>query len=158
MRSSKKQTAKTQQRPDCNSLRHSMRFGGCIDVVPDLCRHVASGLQPGLCLQASLDGLIALTQGCSQPFLQWVFYPVNGVSAALSHTNTSLCLHPAGMPPAQSPAQCPTHFATAVAAVAVFGTLRCCHAEAATGLCLINDHACQQSEPVRCVCYAQKQL
>ena len=61
-----------------------------------LCRHVASGLQPGLCLQASLDGLIALTQGCNRPFLQWAFYPIDGASAALTHSDTSLCLHPAG--------------------------------------------------------------
>ncbi|KAL3162526.1 hypothetical protein ABBQ32_010182 [Trebouxia sp. C0010 RCD-2024] len=59
-------------------------------------RHVASGLQPGLCLQASLGGLIALTQGCNRPFLQWAFYPISGASAALIHSNTSLCLHPVG--------------------------------------------------------------
>ncbi|KAL0039152.1 hypothetical protein WJX77_009573 [Trebouxia sp. C0004] len=59
-------------------------------------RHVASGLQPGLCLQASLNGLIALTEGCNTAFLQWAFYPVNGASAALNHSATNLCLHPAG--------------------------------------------------------------
>ena len=63
-------------------------------------RHVLSGLQPGLCLQASLDGLIALTEGCNEAFLQWAFYPANGASAALNHTATGLCMHPAGAPSA----------------------------------------------------------
>ena len=80
-------------------FKDSARCGGCVDTVPSqcICRHFASGLQPGLCLQASLDGLVALTQGCNQPFLQWAFYPVSGASAALNHTNTTLCLHPAGI-------------------------------------------------------------
>ena len=60
------------------------------------CRHVASGLKPGLCLQASLDGLIALTTGCNTAFLQWAPYPVDGASAALNHSATNLCLHPSG--------------------------------------------------------------
>ena len=64
------------------------------------CRHVLSGLQPGLCLQASLDGLIALTEGCNEAFLQWAFYPANGASAALNHTATGLCMYPAGAPSA----------------------------------------------------------
>ncbi len=59
-----------------------------------VCRHVASGLQPGLCLQASLDGLIALTEGCNTAYLQWAFYPVNGAMAALNHSATNLCLNP----------------------------------------------------------------
>lgn len=76
-----------------------------------LCRHVASGLQPGLCLQASLDGLIALTEGCNTAFLQWAFYPVNGALAAFNHSATNLCLHPAGdlslpMHGGASPAAC----------------------------------------------------
>lgn len=64
------------------------------------CRHVLSGLQPGLCMQASLDGLIALTEGCNEGFLQWAFYPANGASAALNHTATGLCMYPAGAPSA----------------------------------------------------------
>ena len=148
LRSSKKQTAKTQQISDCNSLRGSVGCNGCIDGVPGLCRHVASGLQPGLCLKASLDGLIALTQGCNQPLLQWVFYPVSGVSAALSHINTTLCLHPAGTAPSQSPAQCQVK---AVDGVAVYETVRSCHAEALTCLCVTmirQMHAGSQSPSI----------
>ncbi|KAL0029215.1 hypothetical protein WJX79_003816 [Trebouxia sp. C0005] len=78
----------------CNASQYpqlvfEMTHGGSL-------RHVASGLQPGLCLQASLNGLIALTEGCNTAFLQWAFYPVNGASAALNHSATNLCLHPAG--------------------------------------------------------------
>lgn len=65
-------------------------------------RHVASGLQPGLCLQASLNGLIALTAGCNQEFLQWDFYLASGASAALNHSATGLCLYPSGRLPACS--------------------------------------------------------
>ncbi|KAL0046921.1 hypothetical protein WJX82_001759 [Trebouxia sp. C0006] len=78
----------------CNASQYpqlvfEMTHGGSL-------RHVASGLQPGLCLQASLDGLIALTEGCNTAFLQWAFYPVNGALAAFHHSATNLCLHPAG--------------------------------------------------------------
>ena len=78
------------------------QFTGCFTQLPELptaahcClyRHVASGLASPLCLQASLSGLLALTAGCNQQYLQWQIYPASGASAYVNHTVTGLCLYP----------------------------------------------------------------
>ena len=75
---------------------------GCFTQLPGLptaahccpCRHIASGLASPLCLQASLSGLLALTAGCNQQYLQWQVYPASGAAAYVNHTATGLCLYP----------------------------------------------------------------
>ena len=79
-----------------------LQFTGCFTQHPELptaahrcpCRHIASGLAAPLCLQASLSGLLALTAGCNQQYLQWQIYPASGASAYVNHTVTGLCLYP----------------------------------------------------------------
>eukprot|EP00891_Asterochloris_glomerata_P005398 jgi/Astpho2/5398/fgenesh1_pg.00076_%23_6_t len=65
---------------------------------PRAATHIASGLASPLCLQASLSGLLALTAGCNQQYLQWQAYPASGASAYVNHTVTGLCLYPGSGP------------------------------------------------------------